>query len=57
MLSIEQRHTLLTEIEFFMQTSEAEQHMRLQGSLPSLEEYTGCRMGTSAVGVCLALNE
>jgi len=40
-----------------MNCSEIEQQVRLSDKLPTVEEYWQCRMGTSAVGVTLAVNE
>ena len=34
-----------------------EQSMTLQDELPAIEQYRQRRMGTSAVGVCLAITE
>lgn len=34
-----------------------EQKAKLEGHIPSLEEYWRVRMGTSAVGVICAVNE
>jgi len=45
------RKILLRELEFFMETSELEQKRRLSPELPTVEEYSACRMGTSAVTV------
>ena len=39
----------------FIQMSEVEQNTRLSGRIPTLNEYWTCRMGTSAVGVCLGM--
>ena len=53
----EQRERLLQEIEFFLQMSAKEQKVSLDEHLPSVEQYIQRRMGTSAVGVCLAMTE
>jgi hypothetical protein len=45
------------EMEFFMETSEKEQRLRLSGTIPSLDEFWHYRLGSSAVAVCLSLNE
>ena len=37
--------------------SEREQRLRLDMTLPSVEAFWECRLGSSAVAVCLALNE
>lgn len=47
----------MKEIVFFMNMSEHEQRVRLAGKIPSTEEYWEYRMGTSAVGICLAVIE
>ncbi len=57
LFSLDQRRRLLVEMEVFMETSELEQKTRLNDTLPTVESYWSCRMGTSAVGVCLAVNE
>ncbi|KAG6353738.1 hypothetical protein INS49_005447 [Diaporthe citri] len=51
------RGILLREFEFFMETSEAEQRIRLSPELPSTEEYMRARLGTSAVNVASFFNE
>ncbi|KAK2595981.1 hypothetical protein N8I77_013493 [Diaporthe amygdali] len=51
------REILLSEFQFFMDTSEAEQRIRLSSELPSTKEYTRTRMGTSAVNVTTFFNE
>ncbi|PQE26796.1 terpenoid synthase protein [Rutstroemia sp. NJR-2017a BVV2] len=52
-----QRQILLEQMLFFMDCSEIEQRVRLSGELPTIGQYWNCRMGTSAVGVTLAVNE
>ena len=47
----------MREIDFFVQMCELEQLAELSGQLPSVESYQRCRMGTSAVTICLALHE
>lgn len=51
------REILLREIEFFMETSEVEQRIRLSSKIPSPEDYMKFRMGTSAVNVTTFFNE
>lgn len=51
-----QRKRFLEEIEFFIHATETEQMRRLENRLPRLDEYISCRMGTSAVGVCVVLH-
>ena len=53
----EERREMLREIEFFIEMSEAEQRTRLSDYLPTVKEYQHLRMGTGAVGPCLALTE
>lgn len=43
-------------IKLFVEMSEVEQRAQLNGHLPSVESYQHRRMGTSAVGVCLAIH-
>ena len=47
----------MQQLEFFVEMSDLEQRVQLSGHLPSLESYQRRRMGTSAVGVCLAIHE
>ncbi|RAK97108.1 terpene synthase family protein [Aspergillus ibericus CBS 121593] len=54
---IDQRRTLLKEIQFFMDTSEVEQSLRLRTGLVTLDEFSRYRPGTSAVRVVLAINQ
>ena len=54
---VEQRRVLLDELLYFIRMSQTEQEFRLSGIMPSLEQYWGYRMGSSAVGVTLALIE
>ncbi len=41
----------------YLDMSEVEQRIRLSGQVPTVEAYQEMRMGTSAVGVTLALLE
>jgi len=53
-----QRQMVYDEMEDFMQMSEQEQRLRLTNDrLPTLEEFWGYRLGSSAVFICLAVNE
>ncbi|KAI4265004.1 MAG: hypothetical protein L6R38_009716, partial [Xanthoria sp. 2 TBL-2021] len=52
-----QIETFLEEIVFFVEMTDVEQQVQMSGKLPSVEEYKRRRMGSSAVGVCLALTE
>lgn len=47
----------MQQLEFFVEMSALEQLVQLSGHLPSLESYQRRRIGTSAVGVCLAIHE
>ncbi|KAI0108673.1 isoprenoid synthase domain-containing protein [Nemania sp. FL0031] len=49
--------TFLHELRFFIQMCEEEQRAQSLQELPTLEEYTRRRMGSSAVRVCLAISE
>ena len=53
----DQRDTLIQELELFVDMTEVEQRLFLDGELPTLEEYWACRRGTSAVGACLVMSE
>ncbi|QSZ31558.1 hypothetical protein DSL72_001125 [Monilinia vaccinii-corymbosi] len=52
-----QRQLLFEQLIFYIDCSEMEQRVRLSGKLPTVQEYWHFRMGTSAVGVTLAVNE
>ena len=54
---LEQLERLSKEMEVYMEMSEQEQRVRLNGALPSVEEFWEYRLGSSAVGVCLAVLE
>jgi len=41
----------------FLEMSQLEQEYRLGDTIPNVEEYWFCRMGTSAVGPCMAVVE
>ncbi|KAF2655196.1 terpenoid synthase [Lophiostoma macrostomum CBS 122681] len=51
------REIVYQEMAFYMETSETEQRIRLSGRIPTVTEFWDFRLGSSAVGVCLALNE
>lgn len=55
--SYEQCRRLMDHMEDFLEMSRLEQALRLQGTLPSLEEFWSYRLGSSAVHVMLAVNE
>ena len=54
---IEQCERVAKEMKLFIEMSEREQRFRLGGTLPSIDEYWTYRLGSSAVGVCFAINE
>lgn len=49
--------TFLKELRFFIDMTEEEQRLQMTHHLPTVEEYSRRRMGSSAVRVCLAINE
>ncbi|CAG8949918.1 hypothetical protein HYFRA_00004248 [Hymenoscyphus fraxineus] len=51
-----QAYSFLNELEFFVNMTDVEQRCQMS-ELPSVEEYQKRRMGSSAVGVCLAITE
>jgi hypothetical protein len=55
--TLDQRKMVYDEMMFFMNMSEQEQRLRLSGTIPSIDEFWRYRLGSSAVSVCLALNE
>ena len=44
-------------MQFFKNMSEHEQHLRLSGTTPSVEDFWRYRLGSRADPVCLAFNE
>lgn len=53
----EQRQRFYDTISHFMEASEAEQRFRLEGQVPTLEQYWEFRLGTSAVYISSAAAE
>ncbi|KAL9036761.1 MAG: hypothetical protein Q9214_005996, partial [Letrouitia sp. 1 TL-2023] len=53
----EQIRRFMDHMEDFLEMSRLEQVLRLQGTLPSVEEFWSYRLGTSAVHIMLAVNE
>lgn len=49
--------TFVDELIFFIDMCEEEQKFQMTPQLPTVEEYMKRRMGSSAVGVCLATME
>ena len=45
------------ELFFFVSMTDVEQEMQMSDKLPTVEEYQQRRMGSSAVGLCLAISE
>lgn len=45
------------EILFFVEMTDVEQRFLMSQKLPTVEEYRERRMGSSAVGICLAITE
>lgn len=52
-----QLQTFLDELLFFVKMCEEEQRLQMGSHVPTIEEYTSRRMGSSAVRVCLAISE
>jgi hypothetical protein len=55
--SLAQRKRVYQEMRFFMNMSGQEQHLRLSGTIPSIEQFWSYRLGSSAIPVCISLNE
>lgn len=53
----DQIDSFLHELEYFVEMTHVEQICQMSNHLPSVEEYQARRMGSSAVGVCLAITE
>lgn len=53
----EKTEGFLGQLRFFVESCEEEQALQIDHGLPSIEQYLHRRMGTSAVGVCLAIQE
>jgi hypothetical protein len=56
-MSLDQINSFLHELEYFVAMTDVEQIHRLSDKLPTIEEYQQRRMGSSAVGVWIALTE
>jgi hypothetical protein len=52
-----QRKRVYEDMRFFMNMSGQEQHLRLSGTIPSIDEFWRYRLGSSAIPVCISLNE
>ncbi|CAF9937923.1 MAG: hypothetical protein HETSPECPRED_000710 [Heterodermia speciosa] len=55
--SLEKRQLLLDEVKYFLNCQAEEQSATLRVDLPTVEQYRSNRMGTSGVGVLLAITE
>ncbi|KAF1913064.1 isoprenoid synthase domain-containing protein [Ampelomyces quisqualis] len=55
--TIDQRKRFMEELTRFMEKTSREQQFRLCCGIPSVEEYWSFRMGTSAVGLVVAVQE
>ena len=47
----------MRELELFVEMTELEQYVQLNGHLPSVQLYNQCRLGSGAVGVLVAIHE
>ncbi len=47
----------MSQMEDFLDMTQQEQMLRLQGKLPSIEEFWSYRLGSSAVNVVIAVHE
>ncbi|KAA6411299.1 MAG: hypothetical protein FRX48_04579 [Lasallia pustulata] len=52
-----QRESFLNELVYFVRMTKVEQRFQCSKEFPTVEEYLDCRLGTSAVGPCLAMTE
>ena len=49
--------SFLHQLQFFVEMTSVEQKLQMTERIPTVEEYRERRMGSSAVGVCLAISE
>lgn len=49
--------TFFGEFLFFVNMTDVEHEIQMSSRLPTVEEYQQRRMGSSAVGMCLAITE
>ena len=56
-ISLAQCNLFLKEVEIFLNKSGVEQQFRLTGNMVNLSDYWQFRLGSSAVGVVVAVNE
>ncbi|KAL8908996.1 MAG: hypothetical protein Q9207_000447 [Kuettlingeria erythrocarpa] len=52
-----QTRAFFEELVFFVKMTESEQRVQMSGVLPTVKEYRQRRMGSSAVGVCIAVTQ
>lgn len=52
-----QRQQLFRQLELWINTTSVEQWHEVTGKLPDIDQYLKDRLGSSAVGVCLAISE
>jgi hypothetical protein len=52
-----QADSLLYWLELFIEMTGVEQEQQLSGDLPTVDVYQQRRMGSTAIGVCLAMTE
>ena len=55
--TIDQIHAFFEEFLYFVDMTDLEHQVVMSGILPSVAEYQQRRMGSSAVGLCLAITE
>ena len=56
-MQIDQRTRFLNNMKAYIQASRVEQELRMSGRIPSLEEFWGYRMSSSAVDVTSSMIE
>jgi hypothetical protein len=52
-----QRQRFMHELSRFVKQTDQEQQFRFRNQIPSMEEYWSFRMGSSAVGLVIAVQE
>ena len=52
-----QKESFISELLLFVEMTGVEQETQMTGVIPTVEEYMDRRMGSSAVGLCLAITE
>ena len=56
-MDTDQRQRFLNNMKVFIQGSRVEQELRISGRVPTMEEYWGYRMSSSAVDVTSSMTE